>query len=80
VDEALRLANDSVFGLHGGVWGGDTASASEFARRMQTGRVDVNGARFNPSAPFGGFKRSGVGRELGSHGIEEFLEVKAIQD
>jgi len=50
-----------------------------FARRLRTGQVDINGARFNPLAPFGGYRQSGNGRELGRHGFEEFLEIKAIQ-
>jgi acyl-CoA reductase-like NAD-dependent aldehyde dehydrogenase len=78
-DDALRIANDSVYGLAGGVWSGDAERAKAFARRMRTGQVDVNGGRFNPLAPFGGYKQSGNGRELGPYGLEEFLEVKAIQ-
>ncbi len=77
--DALRIANDSVYGLAGGVWSGDVKRATAFARRIRTGQVDVNGGRFNPLAPFGGFKQSGTGRELGVHGLEEFLEIKAIQ-
>jgi acyl-CoA reductase-like NAD-dependent aldehyde dehydrogenase len=78
-DDALRIANDSVYGLAGGVWSGDAERAKAFARKMRTGQVDVNGGRFNPLAPFGGYKQSGNGRELGAYGLEEFLEVKAIQ-
>jgi aldehyde dehydrogenase (NAD+) len=78
-DEALRLANATVYGLAGGVWSGDAERAKAFARRMRTGQVDVNGGRFNPLAPFGGYKQSGNGRELGRYGLEEFLEVKSIQ-
>ncbi len=78
-DEALALANGTDYGLAGAVWGPDQASAVAFARRMSTGQVDVNGGAFNPVAPFGGYRRSGNGRELGRWGIEEFLETKAIQ-
>ncbi len=78
-DEALELANDSIYGLAGGVWSGDRNRAIAFARRMRTGQVDVNGGRFNPVAPFGGYKQSGNGRELGRAGLEEFLETKAMQ-
>jgi aldehyde dehydrogenase (NAD+) len=78
-DEALRIANDSQYGLAGAVWSGDEERAKAFARRMRTGQVDVNGGSFNPGAPFGGYKRSGVGRELGRYGIEEFLQPKAMQ-
>lgn len=77
-DEALAIANDSEYGLHGGVWSSDPRRALEFARGMRTGSVDINGARYNPMAPFGGYKKSGVGREMGDEGFEEFLEVKAI--
>ena len=78
-DEAIRLANDSRYGLAGAVWGPDTESALAAARRLQTGQVDVNGAPFNVRAPFGGWKASGIGRELGGHGLEEFCETTAIQ-
>ncbi|MBM0127184.1 aldehyde dehydrogenase family protein [Pimelobacter simplex] len=78
-DEAVALANATAYGLHGGVWSADPARALGIARRLRTGQVDVNGAAFNPSAPFGGYGRSGNGRELGRHGIEEFLETKSVQ-
>ena len=78
-DEALALANDSEYGLSGGVWSEDIDRAIEFAKRMRTGQVSVNGGPFNVSAPFGGYKKSGNGRELGVHGFEEFLEIKSIQ-
>jgi betaine-aldehyde dehydrogenase len=78
-DEAVRIANDTVYGLAGGVWSGDPARAERVARRLRTGQVEVNGGRFNPMAPFGGFKQSGVGRELGRYGLEEFLETKSLQ-
>jgi acyl-CoA reductase-like NAD-dependent aldehyde dehydrogenase len=78
-DDAVAIANDSIYGLAGGVWSGDPDRARRVARRLRAGQVEVNGAAFNPLAPFGGFKQSGHGRELGRHGLEEFLEVKAIQ-
>jgi acyl-CoA reductase-like NAD-dependent aldehyde dehydrogenase len=77
--DALRIANATVYGLAGGVWSGDAERATAFARRMRTGQVDVNGGRFNPVAPFGGYKQSGNGRELGRYGLDEFLEIKSIQ-
>jgi aldehyde dehydrogenase (NAD+) len=77
--EALDIANDSVYGLAGGVWSADTDAAIEFARGMRTGQVDINGGRFNPIAPFGGYKQSGYGRELGRLGLEEFCQVKSLQ-
>jgi aldehyde dehydrogenase (NAD+) len=78
-DDAVEIANNSRYGLAGGVWSGDPARAESVARRMRTGAVDINGGAFNPSAPFGGYKQSGLGRELGPHGFSEFLQVKAIQ-
>jgi aldehyde dehydrogenase (NAD+) len=77
-DEAVRIANDTIYGLAGGVWSGDAERAMRVARRMRTGQVDVNGGRYNPLAPFGGYKQSGVGRELGMYGLEEYLQVKSI--
>ncbi|MFF4757975.1 aldehyde dehydrogenase family protein [Streptomyces sp. NPDC001292] len=78
-EDALRIANGTVYGLAGAVWAGDEAEAVAFARRMDTGQVDINGGRFNPLAPFGGYKRSGVGRELGAHGLTEYLQTKSLQ-
>ncbi len=78
-DEAVAIANGTPYGLSGGVFGGDQNNAVRVARRMRTGMVDVNGGRFNPLAPFGGYKQSGNGRELGAYGLEEFLEVKSLQ-
>ncbi|MET9174925.1 MULTISPECIES: aldehyde dehydrogenase family protein [Streptomyces] len=78
-EDALRIANGTVYGLAGAVWAGDEAEAVAFARRMETGQVDINGGRFNPLAPFGGYKQSGVGRELGSHGLDEYLQTKSFQ-
>lgn len=77
--EALRIANGTVYGLAGAVWGADEEQAVAFARRMETGQVDINGGRFNPRAPFGGYKQSGVGRELGAHGLAEYLQTKSLQ-
>jgi aldehyde dehydrogenase (NAD+) len=78
-DQALSIANDSMYGLSAAVWSADTKKAMAFARRIEAGQVVVNGGRFNPQAPFGGLKQSGVGRELGRFGIEEFLETRALQ-
>ncbi|MBY4946648.1 aldehyde dehydrogenase family protein [Cupriavidus respiraculi] len=78
-EDAVRIANDSIYGLAGGVWSGDEARALRVARRIRTGQVDINGGQFNMLAPFGGFKQSGIGREAGKYGIEEFLEYKALQ-
>ncbi|NEB44458.1 aldehyde dehydrogenase family protein, partial [Streptomyces sp. SID339] len=78
-DDALRIANGTVYGLAGAVWAADDTEAVAFARRMDTGQVDINGGGFNPLAPFGGYKQSGVGRELGSHGLTEYLQTKSLQ-
>ncbi|MFL6094322.1 MAG: aldehyde dehydrogenase family protein, partial [Blastococcus sp.] len=78
-DAALAMANATPYGLSGAVWSGSPERALALARRMRTGQVDLNGAAFNPCAPFGGYGRSGVGRELGRWGIEEFLETKSVQ-
>jgi acyl-CoA reductase-like NAD-dependent aldehyde dehydrogenase len=78
-DDAVRIANDSLYGLAGGVWSGDPERAQQVARRIRTGQVEINGATFNPLAPFGGYKQSGNSRELGTFGLDEYLEVKAIQ-
>jgi len=79
VEEAVALANGTPYGLAGSVWGADDEQAFAVAARLRTGRVDVNDAAWNPVAPFGGYKQSGNGRELGRWGIEEFLETKAVQ-
>jgi len=78
-DEAVRIANDSCYGLAGAVWSADAARAERIALRMRTGQVDINGGRFNVLAPFGGYRHSGNGRELGPYGLEEFLEIKSLQ-
>jgi acyl-CoA reductase-like NAD-dependent aldehyde dehydrogenase len=78
-DDAVAIANGTIYGLHGAVQSGDAERAMRVARRMRTGSVDINGANFNPNAPFGGYKQSGNTRERGRWGLEEFLETKAIQ-
>ncbi|MBK6796806.1 MAG: aldehyde dehydrogenase family protein [Acidobacteria bacterium] len=77
-EDAVRIANDSIYGLAGGVWAGSVERASRVARRLRTGQVEINGGRFNPMVPFGGYKQSGHGRELGRYGLEEFLEIKSM--
>ncbi|MCK0092621.1 aldehyde dehydrogenase family protein [Rhodococcus sp. HNM0563] len=77
-DDAVRIANNSEYGLSGGVWSGDPARAESVARRIRTGQVYINGGAFNTDAPFGGYKQSGIGREAGVFGLEEFLEIKTI--
>ena len=80
-DDALRLANDSPYGLSGSVWSGDRDRAMAVARRMRTGTVGVNGGVwYSPDVPFGGYKQSGLGREMGVAGFEEYLETKAIAE
>ncbi len=78
-EDAIRIANDTVYGLAGAVWSKDEARAQRVARRIRAGQVDVNGGAFNMNAPFGGFKQSGHGREAGVYGLEEFLEYKSLQ-
>ncbi|MGH3733681.1 MAG: aldehyde dehydrogenase family protein [Acidimicrobiales bacterium] len=78
-EEAVAIANDSTYGLAGGVWASTDEKAFEVARKIRTGQVAINGGAFNVIAPFGGYRQSGIGRELGKYGFEEFLEVKAIQ-
>jgi aldehyde dehydrogenase (NAD+) len=77
--EAIEIANGTPYGLAGAVWGQDSERAEKVARQMRTGQVDINGGKFNPEAPFGGYKQSGLGRERGPFGLEEFLEVKSLQ-
>ena len=78
-DEAVDIANDTIYGLAGGVWSGDPERAKKVARKIRAGQVEVNGGAFNVMAPFGGYKQSGLGREAGTFGLEEFLEVKSLQ-
>jgi betaine-aldehyde dehydrogenase len=78
-EDAIRIANDTPYGLAGAVWSKDEARAQRVARRIRAGQVDVNGGAFNMNAPFGGFKQSGHGREAGVYGLEEFLEYKSLQ-
>ena len=78
-DDAVRIANSTAYGLGGGVWSKDEEHAKRVAKRMRTGQVDINVGPFNLQAPFGGYKQSGNGRELGRFGLEEFLEYKSLQ-
>ena len=78
-EEALAIANDSIFGLSGGVWSASESRALAFAKRMRTGTVNVNGGNFyGADAPFGGYRQSGIGREMGTEGFEEYLETKTV--
>jgi aldehyde dehydrogenase (NAD+) len=77
--DAVRIANDSIYGLAGGVWSATKERALAVARQLRTGQVDINGGRFNALAPFGGYKKSGVGREIGPMALHEFFQLKAIQ-
>lgn len=78
-EDAVRIANNTIYGLAGGVWSGNPERAKRVARRLRTGQIDINGGQYNPLAPFGGYKQSGNGRELGKYGLEEYLVVKAMQ-
>ena len=78
VDEAVAIANDTVYGLGAHVQGKDMTQVRAVARRIQSGQVQLNYPAWDPQAPFGGYKRSGNGREYGVFGMEEFLEIKAI--
>jgi betaine-aldehyde dehydrogenase len=78
VDEAVRIANDSEYGLAGSVWTADEAAGRDIARRVRTGTYGVNKYSMDFNAPFGGFKASGVGREFGPEGIDEYVEYKTI--
>ncbi|HEX5207253.1 MAG TPA: aldehyde dehydrogenase family protein [Steroidobacteraceae bacterium] len=77
-EDAVRIANDTPYGLQAYVWSGDLARANRVGRRIRAGRVTINGTPGDMSIPFGGFKRSGNGREWGEHGLRDFLEVKAL--
>ncbi len=78
-EDAVEMANGTPYGLAGAVWSSDPGRAERVARMLRTGQVDINGGAFNPSAPFGGYKQSGIGRERGKYGLEEFLETKSMQ-
>lgn len=78
-DDALRIANGTPYGLSGAVWAATDDDAIAFAREVQTGQLDINGGAYNPTAPFGGYKKSGIGRELGRFGFEEYLQTKSLQ-
>jgi aldehyde dehydrogenase (NAD+) len=78
-EDAIRIANDSIYGLSGSVFSADLDRALKVARRIRTGTLNVNGANFfAPDAPFGGYKQSGIGREMGVAGFEEYLEIKTV--
>ena len=78
-EEAVKIANDSIYGLAGAVYGPEE-EANKVARQMKTGTVYVNEGQWDPTSPFGGYKQSGLGREGGVEGYEEFLEIKTIYD
>lgn len=78
-EDAIRIANDSIFGLSGSIYSADLERAKAMAKRIRTGTLNLNGANFfAPDAPFGGYKQSGIGREMGVLGFEEYLEVKTV--
>jgi acyl-CoA reductase-like NAD-dependent aldehyde dehydrogenase len=77
--DAIAMANDSPYGLSGGVWAATPERALDVAKQLRTGQVDINGGRFNALAPFGGYKKSGIGREIGPLAIEEYFQLKSIQ-
>ena len=78
VDQAVEIANDSDYGLSGSVWGSDVDAALDVARRVRTGTYAINAYGMAFGSPFGGYKNSGLGREMGPEGLEEFLEYKTI--
>jgi len=78
-DQAIEIANDSIFGLSAAVWAASDSAAISIAKKIKSGQVFINGAEFNYQAPFGGYKQSGNGREWGEEGLKEFIEIKAIQ-
>jgi acyl-CoA reductase-like NAD-dependent aldehyde dehydrogenase len=77
-DDAVRIANDSEYGLSGGVWSADPERALAVARRLRTGTVTINGAPIGFDGPFGGFKASGIGREYGAVGLTAYTEYKTV--
>jgi acyl-CoA reductase-like NAD-dependent aldehyde dehydrogenase len=78
-DDAVAIANDSIFGLSGAVFGADNDRATAIARRIRSGTISINGGLYyGADAPFGGFKQSGIGREMGVAGMEEYLEGKTL--
>ena len=77
-DDAVRIANDSPYGLSGAVQSADTDRARRVAKRLRTGMVLINGASDDIMAPFGGYKQSGNGREWGAHAFEDYLEIKSV--
>jgi acyl-CoA reductase-like NAD-dependent aldehyde dehydrogenase len=78
-EDAIRIANDSDYGLAGGVWSASSERSIDVARRIRSGQIEINGGAFNPLAPFGGYGQSGHGRENGRYGLEELLQVKSLQ-
>jgi NAD-dependent aldehyde dehydrogenases len=79
VDDAVRMANDTIYGLHGAVWSGSEARAVQVAKRLRTGQVNINTLTLNLAAPFGGYQQSGLGREQGASGLDGFLEMKSLR-
>jgi len=80
-DDAVRIANNSIYGLSGGVLSADRERALAVARRIRTGTMSVNGGvYYGPDSPFGGYKQSGIGREMGAAGLDEFLERKTFAE
>jgi acyl-CoA reductase-like NAD-dependent aldehyde dehydrogenase len=78
-EHAISIANGTPYGLSGGVFSATPRRALALARRLRTGQVVINGAPQNLAAPFGGYRQSGIGRENGRYGVEEFFEWKSIQ-
>ncbi len=78
IDDAVRKANDTIYGLHGAVYTADPERGYEIARRVRSGSVAVNGLIVDPKMPFGGFKQSGLGREGGIEGLDPYLETKTV--
>ncbi len=78
-DDAIRMANDTIYGLAAGVWSRDTERALSVAKRIRAGTIWINDYHLiNAEAPFGGYKQSGIGRELGEWGLKEYMEIKHI--